>query len=69
MPGDSITTRPGVFKQIIGSKQTVEQWKMHRKIYINSSGLDSVVPMMKAGRYKDFFEQSQPPAEIGLHKR
>src|SRR5882724_7721573 len=68
MPGNSVAARPGVFRQIIGPKQTVEQRKMNGKININRSRFDSVVPMVKARAHQDFFEQSQAPAHIGVHE-
>src|SRR6266705_2871699 len=35
MPGNSVADRPGVFRQVIGPKQSVEQRKMNGKININ----------------------------------
>src|SRR5206468_13018708 len=69
MPGNSVAARPGVFRQVIGPKQSVEQRKMNGKININRRRFDSVVPMVKARAHKDFFEQSQAPAHIGMDER
>ena len=69
MPRNSVAGRPGVFGQIIGAKQSVEEWKMNCEVHVHRGWFDSVVPVMEARADQDFFKQWQSPAEVRVNER
>src|SRR5262245_41049558 len=62
----AVARRPLVLREIVRAKQTVQQREMHREIHVDCLIFQPVMPMMKAGRYKEVFDERKTAPEVGM---
>lgn len=64
MTADVVAFGPAaIFGHVMCSKKFVEQREVNREVHVDSFFFDAVVPMMKAWRDEEFFEDAKLPAE------
>src|SRR6185312_6794914 len=66
MPFKSVASRPLVLGQMIRAEQPVKQREMDRKIHIDRLALDAMVPVMKARRDEEFFDDRKAPVQVRM---
>lgn len=68
MTFDSVTGRPHIFRQVIGTEESIEQREVDGEIDVDGFLVGPVVPVVKLRRDEQLVDERQSPANIGVNQ-